>query len=183
MVKVQYRLHGLAAFAVVFLGSPAMAFAAAWAGYRFGSAVGDGWKTIAVDGSSTPYREQFSYQQALVMQGRLDEALQSFEMIIAEQLLAVDARIRAAELYARDKQDPRRAAELFRDVQRIESVTSGEFMYATNRLVDLYTGPLVEPGRALVELRRLIERFPGTSAAEHARDALGRLKAQANAAP
>lgn len=56
--------------------------------------VGNAWKQVAVDGASTPYTEQYSQQQALVMQGRLD----------------------------------------------------------------LLTGPLNDPGRALVELRRLIER-------------------------
>ena len=108
------QLHGLAAFAFVVLGAPSFAFGIGWLAFRFGSAVGDGWKAIAVDGTSTPYREQFSYQQALVMQGRLAEALDSFEAIIAERPLAADARIRAAELYARDKHDARRAAELFR---------------------------------------------------------------------
>lgn len=183
VVASKFQLHGPLGLAIVVLGGPAFGLASAWAGYHFGEAVGDSWNAIAVDGVSTPYREQFSYQHALVMQGRLDEALESFETIIAEQPLAADARIRAAELYARDKRDAGRAAVLFREVQRIESGTNGEFIYATNRLVDLYTGPLAEPGRALVELRRLIERFPGTPTAEHARGALGRLKEQTNAGP
>src|SRR6185437_5546723 len=100
--------------------------------------------------------------------------------VIAEQPSAIDARLRAAELYARDKGNPARAAELFREVQRIESVSSGEFIIATNRLVDLLSGPLGEPGRAMVELRRLIERCPGSAAATYARAVLARLKAPTN---
>jgi hypothetical protein len=42
--------------------------------------------------------------------------------------------------------------------------------------VDLLNGPLNEPGRALVELRRLIEKYPASAGADHARDALAALK-------
>ena len=141
-------------------------------------ASGNTYKALMVNGSSTPYVEQYSYQQALVMQGRLDEALESFEAVIAEKPDAVSPRVKAAELYDRDKKNHRRAAELFREVQRIESVKIGEFVYATNRLVDLYQGPLNDPGRALVELRRMIDRYPGSAAAEVARAALAKLKAE-----
>ncbi len=136
------------------------------------------WKHLMMNGTSTPYTEQYSYQQALVMQGKLDEALESFEAVISENPDAVDARIRAAELYAREKGDHARAAALFREAQGIASISAGEDIYVSNRLVDLLTGPLQEPGRALVELRRLIERHPGTAAAGHARIALAELKAR-----
>jgi len=52
----------------------------------------------------------------------------------------------------------------------------------TNRLADLYNGPLKQPGKALVELRRLIDRAPGTPAADHARVALARLKSDSGPA-
>ncbi len=136
------------------------------------------WKRFMVDGASTPYVEQYSYQQALVMQGRVDDALESFEAVIAEKPDAIDPRIRAAELYHRERRNDVRAAELFRQVQRIETVDPGSFLYVTNRLVDLYTGPLAEPGRALGELRKLIDRYPETAAASQAREALAALKAR-----
>jgi hypothetical protein len=140
--------------------------------------VGSTWKRFMVDGTSTPYVEQYSYQQALVMQGKLDEALESFEAVIAEQPDLVSPRVKAAELYAREKREPRRAAELFREAQGIPAITAGEYVYVTNRLVDLFTGPLNQPGKALVELRKLIERYPGTAAALQARSALAELKIQ-----
>lgn len=147
-------------------------------GLMFANMGGDAYKALMVNGSSTPYVEQYSYQQSLVMAGKLDEALESFEAVIAEQPNAVDPRIRAAELYDREKKNSLRAAELFRDALRIEPIATGQFVYATHRLVDLYTGPLDEPGRALVELRRLIDRYPGSPAAEQARSALAVLKAR-----
>lgn len=150
----------------------------AWVAKSLSNAAGASFHHVIAGGDSTPYKEQYSYQQALVMQGRLDEALESFEAVIAEKPESVDARVKAAELYARSKSNHVRASELFREIQRIPTVSPGEDIYATNRLVDLLTGPLQEPGRALVELRRLIERYPSSPAAEHARGALAALKAR-----
>jgi hypothetical protein len=149
-------------------------------GWFVSEAIGSGWKQIAVDGSSTPYERQFSYEQSLVMKGRVDDALASFEAVIATEPELIAPRIKAAELYAREKNDAQRAAELFRDVLRSPTITGGENVYVTNRLVDLYIGPLNDPGRALVELRRLIETRPGTDAAEHARRSLADIKARMN---
>lgn len=137
------------------------------------------WHAVMVSGNSTPYTEQYSYQQALVMQGRLDEALSTYEAIIAESESTVDVRIRAAELYAREAKKSERAAELFRDVIRHPRCTAGEEVYSTNRLVDLLHGPLAQPGRALVELRRLADRYPNSPVGERALTALRTLKALA----
>jgi tetratricopeptide (TPR) repeat protein len=134
-------------------------------------------------GSTTPPTPQYSYQDALILQGRLDEALESFEALIAEQPHASDVRFRAAELYVKDEGSLNRAADLFREVQRIPNLSAGEDVYATNRLVDLLIGPLNDPPRALIELRRLIDRRSGTQAAERARETLAVLKARYVALP
>src|SRR5580765_7385511 len=52
------------------------------AGWAIGELAGGVWKRLSVDGASTPYTEQYSYQQSLVMRGQLDEALESFEAVI-----------------------------------------------------------------------------------------------------
>jgi hypothetical protein len=148
----------------------------------FGKAAGDGWQKVALSGASTPYEEQFSYQQSLVMQGKVNEALASFEDIIAADPNAIEPRIRAAELYAQERETARRAAELLREAQRIRSIEPGRDIYVTNRLVDLLAGPLREPGRAAIELRKLIDRYPTSTAAAHARDALARIKREMLAA-
>ena len=140
------------------------------------NAAGNGWHKVALSGASTPYEEQFSYQQSLVMQGKVEEALASFEEVIAGSPDAIEPRIRAAELYAQNREGARRAAELLREAQRVSSIAPGRDIYATNRLVDLLAGPLGEPGRAVVELRKLIDRYPRSTAATHAREALARIK-------
>ena len=134
-------------------------------------------------GSTTPPTPQYSYQDALILQGRLAEALESFEALISENPGASDVRFRAAELYVKDERSINRAADLFREVQRIPNISAGEDVYATNRLVDLLIGPLNDPPRALIELRRLIDRRAGTQAAVRARETLAVLKARYVALP
>jgi tetratricopeptide (TPR) repeat protein len=118
--------------------------------------------------------DEYSYQQSLVMQGRIDAALTSYEALIAASPNAIEARIRAAELYARRPQTAQRAAELYREVLRVGSASLplNREAYITNRLVDVLLGPLGDHAAAIVELRRLVARHPNTMVA---REALARL--------
>jgi hypothetical protein len=134
---------------------------------------------VLMSGSGAPYQEQFSREQSLLMQRKVDDALALFEARIAEPDSGVEVRLRAAEVYAREGNNPKRAAELFREAQNHPRCTSGSYAHAANRLVDLLTGPLNDPGRGLGELRRLIDRYPDSPAATHARIALASLKAAA----
>jgi hypothetical protein len=131
---------------------------------------------IQPSGNSTPYEQTFSYQEAMAARGDVPGALESYEAIISEQPLATAPRLRAAEHYARGNRNPVRAAELFREVRITPGVTTRDALYSTSRLVDLYDGPLADPGRALVELRRIIEQYPQSRAATQAREALPGLK-------
>ena len=89
----------------------------------------------------------------------------------------IEAYVQAAELYAKSGK-PARAIELFRALREVEGVSQARDIYASNRLIDLYVRTQADDGRALVELRRLVERYPGTDTAVHAREALGMLKAR-----
>jgi hypothetical protein len=138
--------------------------------------VQSGVNKVLTGGSSTPYSEGYSYQQSLVMRGRLDEALESYEAIIADEN-SVDVRIRAAELYVREAKNHQRAVELLQDVIRHPQCTPGEEIYAANRLADLLSNHLGQPGKALVQLRRIADRYTGTPVGERAREAIRTLKA------
>ena len=146
-----------------------------------GARLGDGAGAVAQafiqpSGNSTPYEQTFSLQEAMIMRGDIDGALDSFEAIISEQPGLIAPRLRAAEHYARGNRNPARAAELFREIRDTPGVPVRDAVYSCSRLVDLYDGPLAEPGRAVVELRRIIEQYPGSAMAKHARTALPALK-------
>ncbi len=147
------------------------------AGLLIGRLAGGAWHQVMYSGASTPYVEQFSLQEALVQQGKVPDALASYEELIASLPGRADVRLKAADLYVTSGTDVQRAAALFREVQRLPDSASGQGIYASNRLVDLLLGPLNDPGRALVELRRIVEVYPNTRAAEQARVAIAKLKA------
>ena len=50
--------------------------------------------------------------------------------------------------------------------------------YASQKIIDLLLGPLGDRGRAMTELRMLIDRHPASREAEGAREALRNLKAE-----
>jgi hypothetical protein len=81
-----------------------------------------------------------------------------------------------AELHAKKGGDPRRAAEFLRAARRVEGVTPERDLYISNRLIDLLRGPLRDEGRALVELRRLVQLYPTSRDAQFARDAIAKMK-------
>lgn len=130
---------------------------------------------LAPSGSTTPYQPDFSYQKALAIRGDVEGAIESFEALLVAHPNDIEAFVEAAELNARSGRH-QRAAELFLGARQIPGISRTRDIYASQRLVDLYLGPLANDGRALVELRRMSERFAGTDAATRAREAIARLK-------
>lgn len=176
-LAVKLGLTGLSAALFTLVAAGTLSGAAAYFGLGTGQAMADGAQYLTAGGSSTPYEEQFSQEQALVMQRDYAAALALFEQRIAATPNEPRCRIAAADLYATHGANPARAAELYREVQRIPGIASGRDIYVSNRLADMYLGPLRQPGRALVEFRRIIERYPGSPQAQHARMALANVKA------
>ncbi|HEX8848680.1 MAG TPA: hypothetical protein VF761_04025 [Gemmatimonadaceae bacterium] len=117
----------------------------------------------------------YSHIQAKAAAGDVAGALAAYEAEIAANPRAIAPRAQAAELYAQGA-DPARAAKLFAEIRRIPGCSPQHDLYATQRLVDLYDGPLKQPQRSLTELRRIIERHGDSREAPFARDALTRRK-------
>ncbi|MGI8619458.1 MAG: tetratricopeptide repeat protein [Gemmatimonadaceae bacterium] len=126
------------------------------------------------------YEETFSYEDSLLARGNYAAAIASFEKHAAAGTGGAGLLLRTADLQAKHG-NPTRASELYRAVQRMPAVARESHMYATNRLVDLFTGPLNNPDAAISELRRLIATHPSSDAAKHARTALVNLKRQIRA--
>jgi hypothetical protein len=145
---------------------------------HLGNAAGATAKYFTAGGSSTPYEEAFSHEQALIMQRDYAGAAACFEHRIqtAGELPDVRAVIAGADVYRDYKLDPKRSAELYKMAQKLPTLTPGQDVYVANKLADLYIGPLQQPGKALVEFRRLIERYPNSKTADHARLALNNVK-------
>ena len=65
-----------------------------------------------------------------------------------------------AEMHGTASGDPKRAETLFLRIRRSREATRNDELYVSHRLIDLYIDPLDDQGRAMVELRRMADRFP-----------------------
>lgn len=169
-------LSGWTLLLFTLVGASTLSGASVLVAFRLADAAGAVASRVYGGGDSTPYEDQFSQEQALVMKRDYAGALALFEQRIAGAPAEPRVRIAAADLYVTHGANPARAAELYREVQRLPGLMSGHDVYVSNKLADLYLGPLKAPGKALVEFRRIIDRYPGSTAASHARAALGNLK-------
>jgi hypothetical protein len=84
--------------------------------------------------------------------------------------------VRAGELYARELGDPATAIERFRLARSLPDAKPELRRYASQKVIDLLLGPLGDQGRAMVELRMLIDTYPDSREAAGAREALRNLK-------
>lgn len=132
-------------------------------------------RTVLPSGRSTPYTRTYSYEQSLAARGDTPGAVRAYAEAIARYPDDPEPCFQVAELLARSG-EARASAEHFVLGRTRAAGDRARELYATQRLIDLHLGPLADPGRALVELRRLIERFPGTREALAARTALARIK-------
>lgn len=112
--------------------------------------VGTGFaRLLWPSGASTAAEEGTSLEHSLVARGQPRAAALSYERKIAANPEAASMRNQAADLYACSLDDPARARELFEEVRAIRRASREDRAYATNRLIDLYLGPLRrEPGTA-----------------------------------
>jgi hypothetical protein len=121
-----------------------------------------------------PPAPSFSYQEALIMQGKYGEATDSFRDHLLQHPSDLEARLALAALLAGPATNPAEAEREFLAV-RSGGATARQDLIATEGLIALYasTG---QRGRHMAELARFAERFRGTPAGEGAKRALGELK-------
>ncbi len=119
----------------------------------------------------------YSAIETLVMRGHYQAAADAYADRARNRAERVEATLRRAALLAGPLGHPETAAvEL--DNLRTAPLSSRDDFRVGLALVDLYEQRLQEPGRAMAELRRLIDRYPTAQGARRLRTALGELKAQ-----
>jgi len=103
-----------------------------------------------------------SRAEALAARGQCDEAAAEFAALRAKYPHDIPLLRTEAEFHAGVGSNPQSAVQLFNQLRRVPDVPGAVERYATHRLLDLYLGVLADPGRAMVELRRMADRFPDT---------------------
>ncbi len=131
-------------------------------------------------GDTTAYTPTYSHIEALEVKGDLDGAASAWDAAVAENPGHHLTLVRAADFHLRLRNDPEAALERYQQARALGGGSADAKRYVQQKIVDLYLGPLRDEGRAMVELRRLIDAFPGTREAIGARDALAEMKRMRN---
>ena len=125
------------------------------------------------------FANEHSEIQTLEVRGDFKGAVSAWESVAIAEPANPWPLVRAAELYADKLRDPATALERFRLARSLPDMKPELRRYTSQKIIDLLLGPLGDRGRAMVELRILIDQFPDSREAEGARTALRNLKAQA----
>ncbi len=135
-------------------------------------------KDLVFPDAEGTYAPQYSQIDALEVQEKHTEALEAWLAVAAERPNNPSPLLRAADLQLRKLKDPQGALPLYERVRRMPGVRDEHVRYALQKIIDIHLSPGGDEGRALVELRRFIERFPDGREAAGARAAIARIKAQ-----
>lgn len=123
-----------------------------------------------------PATSGLSAIEATAARGHHAEAAEAYLARSGDPRVATEAMIRRAGLLADALGVPDSAAReltLFREGREL---TPAEDLWIGRTLVDLYDGPLRTPGRAMGELRRLLDRYPRSAEAPRLRRMLDALR-------
>jgi hypothetical protein len=119
----------------------------------------------------------YSSIETLVARGHYQAAAEAYAERARNGAERVEATLRRAQLLAGPLGHPEAAAAEL-DSLRAGPLTSGDDFRVGLALVELYEQRLSNAGRAMGELRRLIDRYPTARGARRLRTALSDLKAQ-----
>ena len=115
---------------------------------------------------------------ALAAQGDFAAAAEAFDALRAQHGQTAVLLRSEVEMQLRPGGDRERARDLLLRLRQAADAAPADELYATHRLIDLYLGVLDDAGRAMVELRRMADRFPDTPDGQGALAELRRRRIQ-----
>jgi tetratricopeptide (TPR) repeat protein len=126
-------------------------------------------------GEATPSVNQHSNIQAMVARGACAQAAEAYRAAIAADPADVVACELLGQLALAELKDGETALYAFREAERRAREPRRQLGYAL-LVAGVYRDTLQDPGRAAVELRRVLARYPDAPNAEALRAELDRLK-------
>jgi hypothetical protein len=137
----------------------------------------DGFFELMSNAGLVRISDGYSSIEALVANGHTEAAAEEYAERARNHAERAEATLRRAALLAGPLGEPETAAvEL--DSLRARPLSRRDDFRVGLALVELYEHHLADPGRAMAELRRLIDRYPTAQDARRLRSALAELKAQ-----
>jgi tetratricopeptide (TPR) repeat protein len=165
--------------------APIYALGLGWlfvAGYTVmqGSALSGAANTIGKitvpSGSSTPSVAQHSNIETLEVRGEYAKAAEAYRGVIAADLTDIVACEKLALLALRRIQDYDTAIFAYREAEKRSLEPRRQLGYAI-LVAGIYRDNLKDAGKAMVELRRILARYPDAPNAESLRTEIAELKA------
>jgi hypothetical protein len=120
----------------------------------------------------------YSAIETLVARGHLQAAADAYADRARNKAQRVDATLRRAALLSDQLGQPETAAIELDNLRRPAPLKPRDDFRVGLALVELYENDLNDPGRAMAELRRLIDRYPTAQGARRLRVALAGLKSE-----
>lgn len=149
-------------------------------GRLVGRAVLDGSATgaqqVYMPNAKGSYANTHSNIDSLEAKGNYAVAVDAWEKVAIAQPGNPWPLMRAGELYLRMLNEPALALERFRGAQELPGIKGEHHIYVSQKIIDLYLGPLNDRGRALVKLSRFVSVYAGTRDAVHAKEAIAKIK-------
>jgi hypothetical protein len=118
----------------------------------------------------------YSSIETLVANGHYEAAASDYLDRAHEGKGDAEAIVRRAGLVAGPLQNPAMAVDELENFRRSHRLGIGDDIRIGTALADLYEHALNDPGRAMGELRRLIDLYPTTRAARRLRSTLAALR-------
>ena len=125
---------------------------------------------------STPRRKEYSRAEALTIRGQYDEAIEAYEVALSEVPEDPEPYIRIARIYRDELRRFDDALYWFKRARSDAAIDEGRELLVTQEIIEIHSRRVGQPQRAIPELARLIDRFPGHPVADWARREMARLK-------
>jgi hypothetical protein len=176
VVAVVLWLTGITPRALLLVG-------ALWSVYGLIHAVLDGVLDPAIDLVTemlhniglTPYRRSYSYIETMVARGELAAAAAEYARHASRG--DAQAQARRATLLAGPLGTPEKARIELEEFRERRSLGVHDDIRIGLALAEVYEKPLSDPGRAMREIRRLLDLYPNARGLRHFRRTLQALKA------
>lgn len=170
---------GRTAFTITVLASPVFAAAMSLAMKNLLDGVASLFVSLVHAGGNIAPTKQYSAQDALVMQGRVADAIASYRELVAADPADLDARLRLASLLAKEGNDLESAERVYLEV-RARAPKAHQTAVLSNGLIDLYR-TMGRRDDLKLELGRFARRFPESREGKAAAEYLARLDAEDSA--
>jgi tetratricopeptide (TPR) repeat protein len=133
-------------------------------------------KITVPSGSSTPSVAQHSDIETMEVRGEYARAAEAYRGVIAADPTEIVACEKLAQLALRQIQDYDTAVFAYREAEKRSLEPRRQLGYAL-LVAGIYRDSLKDTGKALVELRRILERYPDAPNADRLRAEIDELKA------